>query len=522
MRYLFLLFLLFGSVCSVQAEYALTLLHTNDLHAHLKPFDKSVQDCSKESARCLGGFARLKTIIDQTRRQTPNMLLLDAGDRFSGTLFYTLRKGRDIATLMQSMDYDAMTLGNHEFDDGLEELQRFSEIVSSPLIAANVSFPPDSPLTQRVQPHLIISKGGIRIGLIGLLSEETKTECNSAQEIDIAPPIEAVKREVEHLTKAGVNILVVLSHIGLQKDQQLAREVPQIDVIIGGHSHSFLSNTPSQTEAEGPYPLVIKHPDNSQTLIATAGFGGQYIGQLEVIFNDAGEVIRFQGNPIPLDHHISADAQTEKAIQDIETLLSDIINQPLMLSLEEIGLTPSSTESFCSADCYIGEVLSDILLEAGKKDGADIALINSGGIRSGLPAGQITFGHVIQAYPFTSYGALIELTGAELKNYLTHGLQQYRSTSRTNAFLQVAGAQYTFSESTHQITQLTLTDGRPIDPRKTYRIILPSFLANGGDGFPPQPIIKTYSQSIRDLIVSHLKEHHRPPSPFSHRISAVP
>lgn len=520
--FVLLIFLLLGgfpaSARADQANRALTLLHTNDLHAHLNPFYKEAQDCHEAHPDCLGGFARLKALIDTTRKEAPDMVLLDAGDRFSGTLFYTLRKGEDIARLMQPMGYDAMALGNHEFDDGLPELQRFSKKVPAPLLAANVVFPKESPLAEHVVPALILEKGGVRFGIIGLLSEDTKTECDGAEEIDILSPIETARQEVHRLTEKGVDIIVALTHIGLENDKKLAQAVPEIDVIIGGHSHHLLSDNPLDKTADGPYPLVIPQQNGATTLIATVGLGGQHVGRLDLRFDDKGRLTSFQGASIPLDHRVGEDEKTAADIRALETDLADILNHPLMTSETEIGLSPAPKKAFCSEECYVGEVLTDILLEAGQADKVDIALINAGGIRSRLPAGQITFRHVVQAYPFTSYGALVEMSGQALQDYLAHGLQKYTPDERTNAFLQIAGAGYVFDDKTHRITHLTLPNGTAIDPDKTYRIILPSFLAKGGDGFPPQPILKTYSESIRDLIVSYLKTHAEPPHPFMRRI----
>lgn len=505
----FVLFVL--TACSTAAEnLTIRLLHTNDLHAHLIPWRSENDNCI-DSSDCLGGFSRLQTQINQERQRFPELILLDAGDRFSGTAFYTLRKSKDIARLMARMRYDAMIPGNHDFDDGLPELTRFIDNTHIPFLAANVTFPPNTSLSRKTRPGLTLYRNGTAIGLIGVLTEETKTSSGKARDITILPPLPIIRHQIEDFKKQGVSIIILLSHLGMDEDIKIANACPDIDIIVGGHSHTLLSNKNLSPRTGGTYPKVITHPDGTKTLIVTAGYGGHYLGTLSVTFNPDGRIISYQGDTIPLDKTIPADSETEKIISEAQTSLDKILNTPLFTLETPLPQTPGQT--FCTESCAVGEVLADALLAAAGQ--ADIAFLNAGGIRSALPAGMVTVQHMVQTYPFDSEAVTVDLTGREIQAFLTHGLTDYRSDDRTNAFLQTAGLSYTFSENDKKPLNVRTPEG-PLLPDKTYTVVLPSFLADGGDGFPPQPHRHVIFPSVREALIRSLSR--IPPKSFQNRI----
>ncbi len=498
MRFAAVLFLFFLSF-EVWADNTLVVAHTNDLHAHLVPFRSDGQECMENdtSFDCRGGYARLKGLIDQWRQDVPDLVFLDAGDRFSGTPFYTLRKGQDIARLTEQLGYDALALGNHDFDDGLEELTSFLKTVSAPVLAANVTFPDTSPLKKRVTSSVVLTRGQVKIGLIGVLSEETKTECAGAGDIDLTDVTQAVRREVMHFKQQGINVIFALTHIGLKADQALARAVPELDVIIGGHSHSFLSNDSDDKTAEGPYPIAVVSKTGDKTLIVTAGMGGRVVGRLDVTFDDDGRIIAFKGDSVPVDMNISPDTAFQSDIAAVSQILEQTLDQSLAVTSQNVSLTPN--KSFCGESCPVGEVLSDALLSAAKAFGADVAILNAGGVRAALPAGEITYRHLIQAYPFNSSAVIVEMNGQALNAFVTHGLKKYTPGARTNAFILPAGFSYTFNPDTRQIIRINI-QGQPVDPGKIYRVAMPSFLADGGDGFPVQREQTVFAPDIREVM----------------------
>lgn len=517
MRLFPLIFVSLFALCGCDNQTSsLTIVHTNDVHAHLLPSDMKLQDCEVNQTDCYGGYARIKSIIDGVRQSAEKTLVLDAGDRFSGSVFYTLRKSEDITPLTQQLGYDVLTLGNHEFDDGLGELAKFTEGISAPIVSANVSFPTHPMLNKRVVPSVILNKDGLRIGVIGALSEDTKSETAKAQDVDIFPVIHAVQQEAEKLIQQGINVLIALTHIGIDEDKKLALAVPQLDIIVGAHSHTLLSNDDTETTVQGPYPIEISHNDGNKTLIVTSGIAGHHVGILNASFDKQGRITSYTGDTVRLDDASASDDKIARQINAVAQQIDKIINEPIMNTRQNIHLTGEGR--FCSESCYVGEFLTDMLKQ--RVDDADIVLLNAGGIRAGLPRGQLSFKHIASAYPFDSTGVLIQMTGAELKSYLEYGLQKYVPDDRTNAFLQIAGGAYTFSPITKTISSLTV-HGKAVEAQKTYTVLIPSFMAEGGDGFPVKQAIKMYDLTIRDMIIRAMKEFNNTIKPFENRIKKV-
>lgn len=510
---LILLFVLCG--CDTQTS-SLTIVHTNDLHAHLLPSDTKLRDCKFGDKNCFGGYNRIKTVIDNMRQSFNNVIVLDAGDRFSGSLFYTLNKSQDITALTQQLGYDVLTLGNHEFDDGVDELLKFVEGISAPIISTNVSFSEDTKLDKWIIPSVVLNRDGLKIGIVGALNEETRLESNLLKDVTISSVIPSVQAEVRKLIKQGVKVLIALTHIGIEEDKKLAMAVPELDIIVGGHTHTLLSNDRSKTDAYGPYPIVVSHDKGKKTLIVTSGIAGHYVGMLNVTFDKKGRVVSYMGDAIHMDDTIVSDEKMTKAINEAQQSIDEIVNKPIINISQNIHLTNNGT--FCSESCYIGEFLTDMLRYS--VDDVDIVLINSGGIRNDLPAGQVSLKDILSAYPFDSQGVLVKMTGDELKAYLEHGVKKYLPNHRTNAFLQISGGKYDFSPETKKITDLRI-DNIPVDSTKIYIVLMSSFLADGGDGFPVKQAVKISDLSIREMMIQAMKQTDGTVKLFENRIKKV-
>ncbi len=496
--------------------YTLNLIHTNDLHAHLIPYHIDNRTCDYQMKECQGGFARIKTVIDTYRQKHPDMVLLDAGDRFSGTVFYTLRKGQDVIRLMNEWGYDALTLGNHDFDDGIGEIEKMMQQIKSPVICANAVFPETTSLARQIKSSVIIERGGRKIGIIGLLTPDVKTETIHAKEITLSPLIKTIESEIAKLRQQQVDIVILLSHIGFDKDKTIAKQVRDIDVIVGGHTHTLLSNNPAETEADGSYPTIVKNPDGKDVLIVSTGIGGQHIGRLSVTFDRYGTVRSYDGDTVSIDTSIVPDATVLNDITTIEHKLKDILHEEIVTTSVPVSLTDNGT--FCSQSCYVGEVLTDALKRAIPE--ADFVILNAGGIRAGLSQGVITFQHLAQSYPFDSYGAIVSLTGQQVQEYLTLGLKKYTPKDRTNALLHVAGLSYSFNPQTKQLVSVTVNN-QPIEDDKIYQVAMPSFIAGGGDGYPEQTNLKVIPQSIRLLMKQAMQAPDYKLPPFENRIQTI-
>ncbi|MEI6291448.1 MAG: metallophosphoesterase, partial [Chloroflexota bacterium] len=293
-------------------NFKLTILHTNDVHAHHAP-----------NADGDGGEALASSVINQVRAKTPNTVLLSAGDTFIGTLFYTQHHGLDSAELMNKMKYDAMTLGNHEFDEGDGNLALFIKKLTFPVVAANVNFEKSSTLS-KIAPYVILTKGGEKIGVIGLANPETPTISRPGSDLVFnTDSLSVTQKTVDELTKLGVNKIIVLSHMGYSADQELAKAVKGVDVIVGGHTHTLLANFDNR--AAGPYPAKVENPDGKTVLVVQAGEYLAYLGKLDVEFDSNGDVVTSKGDTIFLSHYITPDP----AVSAIVTRLYSLVTMAL-------------------------------------------------------------------------------------------------------------------------------------------------------------------------------------------------
>lgn len=486
-----LIFIVFLCCCSLNKQpdtFTLNLLHTNDLHSHLLPFDNT-HNCALDSD-CLGGFARVMTFLQENK--TSNSLILDAGDRFTGTSFYTLTKSKSLLPLFRKMPYDAVTLGNHEFDDNLPETVSFFQKWPVPVVVANLKISSKEDLFPLVKPSIILEKEGRKIGVIGILTPETIVLGN--HDISVTSISDAVLKEIKSLKKQNVNIIVVLSHIGLTADKQLAKDFPEIDIIVGGHSHSLLNNDPA-ISSEGPYPVKIE-----KTLIVTSGMGGQFVGHLQATFDLDGNIISYQGNTIPMNEKIPNNSYAINAIENAQKEIHSILNEPVAVLKEPIDFTKG--KNYCDKDCPIGKYITHTLHSVFPS--ADGVLLNSGAIRKGLPAGTILYQDLLDAFPFDNDAVFIQLKGSELKEFLEHGIAHYQPDTKTNALLQTSGIDYNFCPKDKTVKNVSVK-GQPLDLNKEYTILTASYLAAGGDNYPQKPY-KGTNANIREVLKQQMKK----------------
>ena len=292
------------------ADYTLTVLHTNDFHARFEPISKYDSGCGEEDnaeGKCFGGSARLVTAITEARARSENSILVDGGDQFQGTLFYTYYKGKLAAEMMNKMGYTAMTVGNHEFDDGPEVLRGFVDAVNFPILMSNADISGEALLRDVIQKSVVIEQAGEKIGLIGLTPEDTDELASPGPNVIFSDPSEAVQIEVDRLTAMGVNKIIVLSHSGYLVDQRVAANTTGVDVIVGGHSNTLLSNT--NDRAEGAYPTMV-----GDTAIVQAYAYGKFLGELNVTFDDDGRIVEAVGEPLIMDGSVGEDGATKERI----------------------------------------------------------------------------------------------------------------------------------------------------------------------------------------------------------------
>lgn len=476
--------LLIALVLPVAAQdeepFALTIMHTNDVHAeHEAVFDGG------------GGAARQATVVQQIRDEGGNSVLLDGGDRFTGTLFHIQWQGQDSAQIMNAIGYDAMTLGNHEFDNGDEVLAAFIDALEFPVVTANVDFSESPVLADKVSPYVVLEVGDEQVGVIGLVTPESEILSSPGPELVFNNDLVGVTQSmVDELTEQGVNKIILLTHIGYEADNMVAQNVSGVDVVVGGHTNTFLSNT--YAGALGEYPTVLESASGEPVLVVQASTRTQYLGRLDVEFDATGLLTSWEGDAILLSRYITPDPD----VSDIVAGLAEPIAELQALPVGEAGAFLQGDRGVCRVEeCNLGNLIADAMRA---DTGAQIAFMNGGGIRASIDEGEITLGEVLTVQPFQNLLSTFELSGADVIAALENGVSQIQlndqgQVSRDGAagrFLQVSGIRYTIDPTLEPGSRIVsaevLNDAgeyEPIDPEATYSVATLNFIRTGGDGF---------------------------------------
>lgn len=474
---------------SALADFSLEILHINDFHSRFESITKSDSTCNAEGEQkgeCFGGIARLKTEIDTKRAAAKtagtNLVLLSAGDEFQGSLFYTQYKSQIVAEFMNDMGFDVVATGNHEFDDGPAEFAKFLDAAKFPIVGGNFDTTKDPDLKGRPQGSIVLDIAGEKVAVIGATTEETP-EIATVGDVKFSAVTDWVAGEVKKYEADGVNKIVVLSHIGYELDKKLAAAVPGIDVIVGGHSHTFLSST--DEKAAGPYPTLVKNPNGTEVPVVQAGQYGKYLGNITITWDDAGKVVKAEGAPILLDASVKPDegfiTRIAEAGKPLEALKAKVIGTAT-------AAIEGSREVCRVAECAMGNLVSDAMLDRVKGEGVTIAIQNGGGVRASIDAGEITMGEVLTVLPFSNTLATFQLNGADILASLENGLSDIENGA--GRFPQVAGLKYSFDKTKPSGSRLVgdvLTEENgawvKLDPAKTYSLVTNNYVRGGGDGY---------------------------------------
>ncbi|MCK0149675.1 5'-nucleotidase/apyrase family protein [Marivita sp. S6314] len=458
-----------------QADYSLTILHTNDFHARFEPISKYDSGCSAEdntAGECFGGSARLMTAISDAKARTNNHILVDGGDQFQGTLFYTYYKGKLAAEMMNQMGYTAMTVGNHEFDDGPEVLRGFVDSVEFPVLMSNADISGEPLLSDAIQKSVVIEQGGEKIGLIGLTPQDTDELASPGPNVIFTDPVEAVQGEVDRLTAEGVNKIVVLSHSGYNTDIRVAENTTGVDVIVGGHSNTLLGD---MERAVGPYPTMV-----GNTAIVQAYAYGKFLGELNVTFDDEGNLTEAVGAPIIMDAAVAEDAGVKARITEAAAPLEEIRNRVVASAAEAI----EGDRSVCRAmECAMGNLVADAMLARVADQGVEVAIANSGGLRASIDAGDVTMGEVLTVLPFQNTLSTFQVTGAQLVEALENGVSQVEDGA--GRFPQVAGMTFTADLTQEPGSRISdvMIGGAAVEMDRVYGAVSNNYVRNGGDGY---------------------------------------
>ncbi|WP_280769642.1 bifunctional metallophosphatase/5'-nucleotidase [Salipaludibacillus daqingensis] len=482
----------FDYVEDAEETFELSVLHTNDLHGRVNM------------------YPQLITTANEARETRPDALLLEAGDIFSGTLYFNEFRGQAALEFMNLMDYDAFVFGNHEFDlgdpeEGHPDLVKFVENANFPFLGANMDFsghPEFDALTSNKDGITYEAEGGMiydgivkevngeEVGIFGINTEDT-ADISSPINVTFSDFADASAQMVEQFEDAGVNKIIALTHLGFDSDPsvgndlRLAAEVEGIDIIVGGHSHDALHDPVAVTENEAGEEM-------EPTVIVQANEYGNYIGTLDVTFDSEGVLIDWEGELLDARDR-EADPYAAELLEPYTEAIEKVQNEPAGFTLNEELPNPrlgdGSDVSVRANETKLGNLIADGFLRAGKRANSDtvISFQNGGGIRAALPAGDVTVGELITVQPFGNRLTLLELSGAEIIEALELSVKDV--PGENGGFLHVSGMKFTFDSSQpagERVQTVEVKQGEEyvaLEMDEMYVTAMNNFTATGGDGY---------------------------------------
>ncbi|MCD8552587.1 5'-nucleotidase C-terminal domain-containing protein [Seleniivibrio sp.] len=470
-RLLTVLFLIIFTLFSANAENV-KIIHINDTHSHL--------DSTKVDDVSTGGMAKAATVIKQLKAENPDALLLHAGDAVQGTIYYNMFKGRSDADVLNPLGFDAMAIGNHEFDDGDAQLASFIGMLNFPVISANIIPAKGNVLDGKFSPYII--KNGI--GIIGVTTvKKTKHSSSPSAEINFKDEAKSVQKYVNELKAQGINKIIVLSHEGYKNDIELAKKVTDIDIIVGGDSHTLLGEF---KDAAGPYPTVAENKNGDKVCIVQAWEHGKVVGFLIADF-DGGKIRACGGKPYLTA--VEDDKQTAEIVSKYSSQVQTLKNSVAGVAEEEIihRRTPAGADPYSGSE--VVPIVAQSFFEASKR--ADFSIQNAGGIRMSIPKGDITVDDVYTMLPFSNTIFEIELYGREVKELLEDQIQSIIDKGSKGGFPYSYGLRYSINGKKpygERVTDIEIKDKKTgkwmaVQADKLYVAATNSFLAKGKDGY---------------------------------------
>jgi len=471
---LIVLLILSSWACADSRYVRLTILHTNDTHSHLLPFSYPStvmvegQQMNLPAYKDIGGIARRATLIKRIRAEQNPALVLDAGDIIDGSPFSIEFAGEADFAAVNAAGYDAAVTGNHEYSNTYDDFNKRLFEAEFPVIGANVyRISTGSPI---LTPYIIRNEDGLRVAILGLVTPNNYTAVKEGN-LEIKDPIQTAKEWVPKLRECA-DAVILLTHIGFDEDRKLAEQVPGIDAIIGGHSHTRLE-----------HPVLVKHAPDSDpfsldgTVIAQDFQWGGDLGEVDLTFRkgDSGwTLMSYSGRLIPVTNDIPEDAKVREVVEKYHRQIA---------SKYDVVLGEATAD-------FIGEapinMVSDALRETYK---ADFAVQNYGGVRTDLVQGPITAGDIATLFPFGNSTLTFQVTGVQLKGILRSGRPA------------VSGIKYRITGGKLISAEI---GGKPIEDTKVYSGVTHSFYAS--NVFPKEIKTSDTGVPVRDVIVKYIRE----------------
>ena len=465
-RHLVPLLVLCVMACAVvgcsPADKQVVILFTNDTHSQIDPIAVN----AKRNAD-MGGVERRKVLIDSLREVHPHALLVDAGDVVQGTPYFNFYAGEVETMVMNELGYDVRTLGNHEFDNGGEALAAMLAAYKGVTVSSNYQLHrPD--LQAQVVPSWLCDAGGVKVGFVGInVNPEGLLFPVHARDITYLDPIAVGDSLALELRKQGADVVVALSHLGYTGeevntnviDSVLVRHTRYIDFVVGGHSHTVLSA-----------PAVHANLDGRMVAVGQTGKSGVNLGYAIITIpadEHRGVEVEYRLMPVDARYDNRLDADFANRLSPYRAQVDSAMS--VVLGISEQTMTVARPESALSN--WACDAFAEMARHRTGKS-IDFAVINTGGIRTDFPAGEITRGHIWQTFPFTNYMSIVELRGSDVRDLFDQIASNGGEGVSKEVRMTIAGG---------NVEQLTI-GGREIADDRLYRVATINFVAEGGDG----------------------------------------
>lgn len=514
--------------------YSLAIIHVNDSHSHLDEEVLSLKFNNAKTYTTVGGFPRLVAKINELKKKKPHSLVLHAGDVFQGTLYYSLFRGLADSAMFNLVDWDALALGNHEFDEGDHFLARFLKRLkpSITILAANIKPKDNNPLANQWQPYVVKKINGELVGIVGIdIVQKTKESSNPSDEVIFLDEVKTAQKYIDELNQKGVNKIILLTHVGLANDKNWAKQWKGVDVIVGGDSHSLMGDFSAVglTSDDIHYPLVTRSRDGKKVCIVQAWQYSYVVGSLDVLFDEKGDVLSCSGNSTLLignsfkqkdkdGNKVEVDRQTREKILEVISRHDNLQQVPKdrkaqkQLQVFANKVNAKKKEVIGSAFQMLGHNRipqdgydkintlpfgSDIAPIVAKSfyelsNRANASIQNAGGVRVAVNAGNITMGTAYELLPFSNTLFEIEMTGKEIKQVLEDALSNiYDHGGSTGSFPYAYGLRYDVDATrskNKRISNLEIKDKKTgtwnlIKSSQMYVVVTNSYTAQGKDGY---------------------------------------
>ena len=459
-RTAFVVALLFPAL-AFGAVHDLVIYHTNDVHGYM--FE--ARDNNGKLTNI--GYDRLKAVVDAD--SSPRKLLLDAGDVLHGQSFATAKRGELAAILLSFAGYDALATGNHDFDYGQERLYELVDKYRLNFLSANVRKKSGGYI---LPPYIVRSWSDFKVGIFGLATTETRTSTNpnNVEGLEFEDPIEVSRKIVSQLKSEGVDLIIAVMHMGSEdycdpSSLTIAKEVPGLDIIIDGHSHSVLT-------------AQVERSDGSTALVASAGSSFKNLGKV-TIDRKPGGGFTISAKTLPASSPEIEAVTPDPAMHSAMTALKAVFDMEMGVVVMKAPFDlDGARERVRSSSTNLGKIICASFIDV---TGADVAFLNGGSVRDSIPAGDVTKGELLSVLPYGNYIYTIDISGSDLLDALNYGLSEPGS----GAFLQFWGMEAvtrTTEKGGFAVESVTI-GGKPLDPNGTYTLAINDFMHSGGDGY---------------------------------------